>query len=145
MKSLALFMKIRETCDVAFTLGSLFAVPVLVIAPISWMLENPSHVRSSVRASTLSDGRPQVSGGLQFATAPLRVRYNLELYDASSGKTFSYPPVDTKGDPQFDNVILPIHPDVKAGSYELRARVHYAVNPIKSAEAIVQVASIKVE
>jgi hypothetical protein len=145
MKSLALWMKIRETCDVAFTLGSLFVVPVIVIAPINWMLENPAHVRSSVRASTLSDGRPQVSGELQFTTTPLRVRYNLELYEISSGRTFSYPTVDTKGDPQFDNVILPIHPNVKAGSYQLRARIQYAINPIKSAETVVQVASIKVE
>lgn len=144
---LSTFEKIRETFDAVFSCAALFAVPVIVIAPIGWYFDGGHRVSSSLHAAPSSTSHPsselELSGDLAFDKEPLRVVYHLELVD-SEGQGVKFPQVSSKGTPQFDNMILPVPPGLKPGSYQLVAKIRYTVNPITYVDKSIPVSYVQV-
>ncbi len=143
--SLILWWKSAKlAADGLFTVASLFAVPAIVIAPMVWMSEHPGSMRSSLHVVSVGNQRA-LSGGLEFSEKPLKVVYHLELSNPSTGESYRYPQVDSRGVPQFDNVMLQVPGDAPKGEYQLKAAVHYVVNPLKAVDRVVEVAQIRID
>jgi hypothetical protein len=129
--------------DGVFAIGSLLMVPIITIAPIAWLSEGHSHMKSNLRATSV-EGRQHIVGDLQFERKPIKVSYSLELVDPKTGETMVFPAVETKGVPKFDNTLLPVPKTLRPGQYQLRANVHYVTNPLTAQNEVVEVSTIVV-
>ena len=145
---IAWLAKTKEVVDVVFTCSALFAVPVIVVAPIGWLLDKPPAIRASFKShSDEGASYQQVSGTTDIEAQeakPLRTSYHMELID-SQGQALAYPQVDSKGTPELDNVIVPIPSSLQPGAYRLVAKIKYTINPLKVVEEEVQVSTIMVQ
>lgn len=145
---IAWIAKTKEVADIVFTCSALFAVPVIVIAPIGWILDKPPSIRASFKShSDEASSYQELSGKTNIETPeskPLRTSYHMELID-SQGQALEYPQVDSKGTPQLDNVIVPIPTSLEPGTYRLVAKIKYTINPLKVIEEEVQVSTIMVQ
>jgi len=134
----------KSLWDGIFAISSLVVVPTIAVAPLAWVFEHPGSVHSSLHAFKTVGGH-ELKGDLQFTQEPLKVRYHLELVNPVTGDIVAFPQVESSGTPRLDNVMLPIPKSVKPGEYQLRAQVHYVINPLKYVDQTVQVASIQVD
>ncbi len=142
--SIALWCKnAKATIDGIIAIGSLILVPVITVTPIVWLSEGHVRLKSNLRTHQV-DGQQQLSGDLRFDKTPLKVKYVLELVDPNSGDVVTFPAVETKGVPRFDNTLLPVPKSIRPGHYQLRARVHYVVNPLTTQDEVVEVSTLAV-
>lgn len=151
----AMLVKAKSVADGVFAVSSLIVVPVLFTVPLVWLLEKPGSVRAAhgdsapLVVSAYRDKHSQspsvLVNGLEFSWTPRRTVYHMELVDTTGNVVLTYPKVETREEPRFDNIILQVPSSIKAGTYQLVAQVSAAVNPIKSTEATVVVASIDVD
>jgi len=118
----------------------MFAVPVILTAPVVWLLQTDAGPRFNAKSKSPTS----ISGEMLFTQKPLRVAYRLQLLDATGHPVVNYPEKVSKGVPRFDNVMLSVPDSLRPGEYHLVARVEYALNPIRGGSSTVQVASISV-
>jgi hypothetical protein len=138
------YKSVAATLNGLVAVSSLLVVPMLVVAPIAWLTEGHTHLRSNLRTSGVGEYQ-RLSGDLQFERAPLKVTYKMELVNPISGEVVSFPTVETKGVPHFDNTLLPVPKSLKPGTYVLRANVHYVTNPLVAQNEVVEVSTIVVD
>lgn len=138
--------KAKGVYDGIFALISLIGVPAMTMSVVVWYFEGPGSMHaSSSHARARAGEHAQINPELQFTTKPLKVFYQLELVDEAGHVAFQYPKASSKGVPQLDNMLIQVPASVRPGNYSLIAQIKYAVNPIKSNDQTVQVASITVD
>lgn len=138
------------TCNVInsiWSLASMVAVPVLAAGAAFMLLEQPS-----ITAIDKTNGGPTVvvaqttpaylSSPVHLSSDVRRAAFNTYIKDQHGNVVFKYPQFITETPGQNVSFKLPLLPE---GTYYVRTKITYQLNPLKNAELDVGVARVVVE
>lgn len=141
--------KVVRVGSAVYSTLCLLLTPGLLALLIFWVLQKPSLVPHGVGTQDLTamqGSSVYVDRSVTFTTDTNKASYTLWLEDTTGNITYQYPSV-VLNDPKvlsLGGYKLELPKYLASGEYILRAKVRYELNPVKTAETVVDLARVRV-